>query len=105
MACGAKVAWVLGETPPVFSIGYEREHAGDWDSGFSVLFDDAPEPDEVRGPEDPRVSWVCMACLIEAHPEVGRGLDLARQFGAADLVDGEWVGRVFPAEDEEVPDG
>jgi hypothetical protein len=35
--------------------------------------------------------------VVNEHPEIGRGLDLARQFGAADLNDaGEWIGRKFP---------
>ena len=33
------------------------------------------------------------------HPEIGRGLDLAREHGAADLDDdGEWVGRRLEGE-------
>ena len=31
-------------------------------------------------------------CLLDEHPEIGRGLDLAREHGAADLDDdGAWV--------------
>ena len=30
-------------------------------------------------------------CLIEEHPEIGRGLDIAHEYGVADLDDdGEW---------------
>jgi hypothetical protein len=30
--------------------------------------------------------------LIDDHPEIGRGLDMAREHGAADLAEsGEWV--------------
>jgi hypothetical protein len=30
--------------------------------------------------------------LIDDHPELGRGLDIAREYGVADLDDdGEWV--------------
>jgi hypothetical protein len=46
------------------------------DSGFTVLFDDAPDPDEVQGTDDPRISLVHLGCLLEEHPELGRGLDL-----------------------------
>ncbi len=84
------VALVWGTEPPAFSIGYgEPMWAGD--SGFSVLFDDAPDPDEVQ-PDDPRVSLVCLHCLLDDHPELGRGLDLAREHGVADRDDdGEWI--------------
>ena len=62
------------------------------DSGFTVLFDDAPEPDEVQGADDPRVTLVCLDCLLDDHPELGRGLDSARQYGVADLDEkDEWV--------------
>ncbi|HXQ85228.1 MAG: hypothetical protein WCE47_12670 [Gaiella sp.] len=40
-----------------------------------------------------------MHCLLDEHPEIGRGLDLAREHGAADLDDdGEWVGRRLEGE-------
>ena len=35
---------------------------------------------------------MCLQCLMEEHPEVGPGLDLARRFGVADLDEnGRWV--------------
>jgi hypothetical protein len=84
-------ALVWGSEPPAFSIGHD-EPMGAADSGFSVLFDDAPDPDEVEGPHDPRISIVCLHCLIDDHPELGRGLDIAREYGVADLDEsGEWV--------------
>ena len=85
------VAMVLGTELPAFSIGYTApQFPGD--SGFTVLFDDAPEPEDIDGPEDPRVSTVCLDCLLDDHPELGRGLDIAREYGVADLDDdGEWV--------------
>ena len=59
-------------------------------SRFSSLT--RPDPDEVDGLDDPRVSLVCLHCLIDDHPEIGRGLDIAREYGVADLDDeGEWV--------------
>ena len=85
------VAMVWGSQPPAFSIGHERPL---WpgDSGFTVLFDDAPDPDEVQGPDDPRISLVHLDCLLHEHPELGRGLDIAREYGVADLDDDdEWV--------------
>lgn len=86
------LAWVWGSEPPAFAIGYERGKLGPQDSGFTVLFADAPDPADVDEHEmHPAISFVCLHCLIDQHPEVGRGLDVARENGAADLIDGEWV--------------
>lgn len=95
-SCGSTAVWVWGSTPPAFSVGYEAPEVGDpWDSGFTVFFDDAPRLADV--PEDsthPAIRWWCLHCLIDDFPEVGRGLDVAREWGAADLAEnGEWVGR------------
>lgn len=93
-----KLVMVWGDTPPIYSVGYEHGAArSDFDSGFTILFDNAPDPDDIVADDDVRISWVHFHHLIEDHPEIGRGLDLARQYGAADLNDaGEWVGRKFP---------
>jgi len=86
---------VWGSEPPAFSIGYEQP-LGPGDSGFTVLFEDAPDPEELsdeEGDELPDgISLVCLDCLLDDHPEVGRGLDIAHEYGVADLDDdGEWV--------------
>ena len=84
-------AVVWGTAPPAHSIGREKPM---WpgDSGFTVLFDDAPDPDEVHGADDPRITLVCLHCLLDDHPELGRGLDIARKYGVADLDENdEWV--------------
>lgn len=82
---------VWGETPPIFSIGW-MEPLGAWDSGFTVLFDDAPDPEEVSNPTDhPGISMEHLGCLLEEHPEIGRGLDIAREHLVSDLDDaGVW---------------
>jgi hypothetical protein len=81
---------VLAE-PPAFSIGYV-EPMWPGDSGYTVIFDDAPDQEKVDRPEQPETSLVCLHCLIEDHPEIGSGLDIAREYGVADLNDdGEWV--------------
>ncbi len=86
-------AMCWGSEPPVWSLGYAAERVFEGDSGFTVIFEDAPAPGEVRE-NDPRITWVCLHCLIEERPEIGRGLDLAREYGAADVDEsGEWQGR------------
>ncbi len=85
------VALVWGTEPPAFSIGYEKP-LGPGDSGFTVLFDDAPDPADVGEAGHPAITTVCLRCLIDDHPEIARGLDIAREYGVADLDDdGEWV--------------
>jgi hypothetical protein len=85
-----QAVWVWGRAAPAYSVGHAAP-MGAWDSGFTVLFDDAPDPDEVEGPHA-RISIVCLHCLIDDHPELGRGLDIARDYGVADLDEsGEWV--------------
>lgn len=60
-SCGP-VAWVLGSEPPAFSIGY-ADPMGEWDSGFTVLFDDAPDPEQLEEiDDDGRSSSACTAC-------------------------------------------
>ena len=35
---------------------------------------------------------MCLHCLLDDKPELGRGMDIAREYGVADLDDkGEWV--------------
>lgn len=87
-----KLAWCWGSRPPVFSIGHE-EPFGPLDSGFTLLYDDAPDPGEVdEHGEHPALYMLCLHCLLEDHPEVGPGLDIARRHGLADLdANGAWV--------------
>jgi hypothetical protein len=84
--------WVWGSEPPAFSIGYE-EPSSPGDSGFTVLFEDAPDPDDVPDTgEHPAIRVMCGRCLLEQHPEVADGLAVAREYGVADLADGgEWM--------------
>ena len=86
------VVWVWGSRPPAFSIGFE-EPMWPGDSGYTVLFDDAPDPEDVdEAGEHAAISLMCMNCLIDDHPEIAPGLDIAREYGVADLdEDGEWV--------------
>jgi hypothetical protein len=71
---------VWGREEPVFSINWV-EPSGPADSGFTVLFDDAPDPDEVESAEHPGISLVCLSCLLDDHPEIQPGLYIAREYG------------------------
>ena len=55
----------------------------------------APDPDDppADGDEPPEgITIVCLHCLLDDHPEIGRGLDIAREYGVADLDErGEWI--------------
>ena len=93
--CG-KTALCWGSEPPAHTVAYE-EPLGPGDSGFSVLFEDAPDPDDLPPIGEPPaglppgLSLVCLACLIEDEPDIGRGMDIAREHGLAELDDdGEW---------------
>ena len=52
---------------------------------FSVVLDDA------SGPDGPKEVPVCVGCLLDQHPRLGRGLDIALEHRGAEWVDGEWV--------------
>ena len=87
---------VWGSEPPAFSVGYENPSSSS-DSGFTVLFEDAPDPedvDEVEPGEHPGIHVMHACCLLEEHPELVAAFAVAGEHGAADLADnGEWVGR------------
>ena len=62
MTCSSGWVMVWGSTPPAFSIGYEKPMTPT-DSGFTVIFDDAPEPKDVpeHNPlEHPGISTWCL---------------------------------------------
>jgi hypothetical protein len=54
-------------------------------AGFTVVLEDTPGPDSE--PEVP----VCVDCLLDAHPRLGRGLDIALEHRGAEWRDGEWI--------------
>jgi hypothetical protein len=88
--------WVMvwGAEKPAFSVGFEQP-TWSGDSGFTVLFEDAPDPEdvaEVEPGEHPDVHAMHACCLLEEHPELGPGLEIASEYGVADLADGgEWM--------------
>jgi len=52
---------------------------------FTVILDDTPEPD------GPPQAPVCIDCLLDTHPTLGKGLDIALEHRGAEWRDGEWV--------------
>ena len=52
---------------------------------FTVVLDDSP------GPEGPSQAPVCVGCLIDEHPTLGRGLDVALKHRGARCVGDGWV--------------
>jgi hypothetical protein len=91
---GSMLVW--GRVWPAFSVGWE-EPMWDGDSGFSVLLQDAPDPGDVErfgNPLDhPLIRLEHVGYVLELNPALGEGLLVAREYGAADLDGGVWVGR------------
>lgn len=52
---------------------------------FTVVLDDSP------GPGGPSEAPVCVGCLIDEHPRLGRGLDVALEHRGAQWDEGAWV--------------
>ena len=52
---------------------------------FTVVLDDSPDPD---GPSE---APVCVDCLLEEHPGLGRGLDVALEHRGARREGAGWV--------------
>ena len=61
------------------------------DSGLTILFSDSPDPADVQ-PDDPRITLVCLSCLVSDQPELKDGLAVAQEHGVADRGDdGRWI--------------
>ena len=67
---------------PVRAVSY-LEPEESWDSGF-MLF--AGEPEHER-----KTALICVECLLDDHPEVGIGMDLARHHGVATRTGDTWT--------------
>ena len=52
---------------------------------FTIVLADSPGPDSA--PEVP----VCVDCLLDSHPRLGRGLDIALEHRGAEWRDAAWV--------------
>jgi hypothetical protein len=72
---------------PVDFVSWNEPEAPN-DSGFSLFSKDDPPPWHLA---DEDLRSVCPTCLIDDHPEAGRGMDLARQHGFAWREHGEWL--------------
>lgn len=91
MSCNGQLVLVLGERWPAKAISW-LEPIARWDSGFMVVLEDAPEPDDLT--DDDRSEPWCLDCVLGEHPEVGRGMDVARESGGEVRWDpdvGGWV--------------
>jgi hypothetical protein len=86
------LAWVIGTVPPVVAVVREPpDLKGEGEGGLVVLMSDAPhDPWELQH-TDPGLTRWCVHCIIDAHPDCGRGLDLALEHGGACRdKDGTW---------------
>jgi hypothetical protein len=71
------------EGAPIRAVSYLKpEH--EWDSGFCLFSTEPDEPVE-------RTELVCVGCLLDDHPDIARGLELARRRGEAIRDRGEWT--------------
>ena len=87
VSCGA-TAIVWGSSGPVVTVVYvPNEPGAKLDCEFTLLREDAP-PDEPL-PTTP-YTLICLDCAMDEWPGIGRGLDLAREYGRAELAAGQW---------------
>ena len=88
-----RTVWVWGRTPPATSIACCEPQWAE-DSGLSVLYVDAPDPEDVAGPGHPGIALMHVGCLLAGDPELSRGFAVAREYGLADWdeIDGWIVG-------------
>jgi hypothetical protein len=77
--CGS--AWAVVSAAVLDGAPATVVYGGD-DGRFTILERDRP-PEQTDAP-------ICVDCLLELQPGLGRGLDLAKQHGIAYRVDGQW---------------
>lgn len=84
------LAMVWGAASPIRAVLFDREGGPcGVDSGFLVVYSDAPAPGDADVGAD--TTWICLHCLIDERPEVGAALDMARELGEVWLAeDGVW---------------
>jgi hypothetical protein len=87
------LAFTIGKELPITAVICDPEGDPVGMTYFTVLFSDAPHKADELTEDDERRAIVCMHCLIDDHPELGRGLDLAKHHGGAfsyDATADEW---------------
>ena len=86
-----KTVWVWGRTPPAVSIAHCEPQWAE-DSGISVLYSDAPDPEGVAGPGHPGIALMHLGCLLDDDPELAHGFAVAQEHGLADRGEnGTWI--------------
>jgi hypothetical protein len=78
-------AIVFGETGDPIAVLCDPDTDPPGQRWFTVVLDDSPGPDSE--PEVP----VCVDCLLDTHPRLGKGLDIALEHRGAEWSDGDWV--------------
>lgn len=93
---------LIGSQPPVIEVVCDPEGDPPGMTYFTVVFSDAPPPDEVS--EEDCGELVCAHCLLDEQPELGAGMDLALRHGGSAIRDahtGEWS--MLPEDDPAAP--
>ena len=79
------LAIVYGEVGEPIAVLCDPETDPPGQRWFTVVLEDSLGPDSE--PEVP----VCIDCLLDEHPRLGRGLDIALEHRGAEWRDGDWV--------------
>jgi hypothetical protein len=87
---GSFYAIVLGKESPIVAVCFDRENGVQGrDSGFMIVFSDAPPPGDSL--EEGTTGVADLGCLIDEFPDLGVVLDLAREHGEVwRAEDGVW---------------
>ncbi len=59
---------------------------------YLIVWSDAPDHASELADDDPRWGVMCLDCLLDEGPELGRALEIAREHGSAerDPDTGDW---------------
>jgi hypothetical protein len=82
--CGTAYAVVHDS---VWSQGVPAGVVHDFEHEFTLVLDHDRSDDETDMDE---YAFVCLHCLIDEHPELGRAIDLAKRTGSAYRINGSW---------------
>ena len=82
--CGTAFAVVHDS---VWSQGIPATVVHDYVHEFTLILDRERDDDETPMEE---YAFVCLHCLIDEHPELGRAIDLAKRTGSAYRINGSW---------------